>query len=85
MTDTTTQQHPEAHQLYPQHRLDNMSTDRLNAVLHLALYDMDETHPGLLYDGMDRASTVATAQRTRHDIANELRTRATRWATGQNS
>lgn len=79
MTDTTT-----AHQLYPMSRTNLMSTDRLNAVLHLALYDMTEAS-GTLYDGMDRASTVATAKRTRDDVLRELRIRSARWASGENS
>jgi hypothetical protein len=63
-----------AHTLYPQSRLDNMTIEQLTAVLALATYDI-ESDARTVYDGMTRDETVATAQRTKHTMASELRDR----------
>lgn len=64
-----------AHQLYPTSRTAEMSTDQLTAVFSFALADAKDTAP-VLYDGMDRDDTVATAWRTCADLAIVLHNRA---------
>lgn len=68
-----------ATQLYPVSRTAEMSTDQLTAVFAFALADAQDT--GVVYGGMDRDDTVATAWRTCADIAIVLHNRA---ASGDN-
>jgi hypothetical protein len=64
-----------ATQLYPVSRTADMSTDQLIAVFSFALADAKDAAP-VLYDGMDRDDTKATAWRTCADIAIVLHNRA---------
>jgi len=62
-----------AHQLYPASRIAGMTTRQLLAVHNFADYDTVE--PTSIYSGMDRAETIATAQRTIADVSAALRAR----------
>lgn len=64
-----------AHQLYPIRRLAGMGDTDLTQVLRFALADAAETSD-TVYDGMDRADTVATARRTVKDVADQINLRA---------
>lgn len=64
-----------AHQLYPTSRTDDMDDAQLLAVQQFALTDVAETST-TVYDGMDRADTVATARRTVDDIQRVMNQRA---------
>lgn len=61
-----------AHQLYPTSRTANMTDDQLRSVQRCALADSAETAHTTVYAGMDRADTVATAQRTVQDTQAAL-------------
>jgi len=63
-----------AHQLYPAARRESLSDRRINAIIAFVASDIEE--PGVLYDGMDRAETVATAKRSLADLMGELHERA---------
>jgi hypothetical protein len=65
-----------AHQLYPPARLATMDRRRLKDIERLALADAAETSHTTVYDGMDRADTMATAKRTCTDITAEFGRRA---------
>lgn len=65
-----------AHQLYSPERLAGMDRRELNAVERFALADAAETSHTTVYDGMDRADTIATAKRTCQDITAEFGRRA---------
>jgi hypothetical protein len=67
LTDTATQ-------LYPVDRLANISTARLNRIHAFATIDAETTW--VIYDGMTRDGTRATARRTQHDVMAELHLRA---------
>ena len=70
MSDTIT-----GHQLYSPERLKGMDRRDLNQVERFARADAAETS-NTLYDGMNRADTIATAKRTRQDITAEFGRRA---------
>lgn len=63
-----------AHQLYPASRTDGMDTYQLSAIFGFA--HADTQNDQVVYDGMDRADTVATAWRTCSDMAVLLTQRA---------
>lgn len=65
-----------AHQLYPATRLAEMTDDQLRSVQRFALADSAETAHTTVYDGMDRADTVATARRTVQDVQAAMNRRA---------
>jgi acyl CoA:acetate/3-ketoacid CoA transferase alpha subunit len=62
-------------QLYPVSRTASMSTARLRSILAFAQVDAADTAGNVLYFGMDRAETQATAERTVADVSAELRRR----------
>jgi hypothetical protein len=68
MSDTI----PHARRLYPAERLARMDLDQMQSVIEMARYDV--ANPGSVYDGMDRESTIATAQRTIADVGKALDT-----------
>lgn len=61
-------------QLYPRSRTDNYSVQELGVVFSLSYHDTQ--CDGMIYNGMDRARTIATAWRSCADIANAIIHRA---------
>jgi len=69
-------------QLYPAERLAQMSDATLESVLRFA--QVDAANAWVIYEGMTRNATAATAQRTVDDITAELRRRAVCFWTSSN-
>lgn len=57
-----------AHQLYPPSRTDHMTLADLIAVQRFAWADANPVASTPVYYGMTRAETIATANRTAHDV-----------------